>query len=61
MLTEKDLIKMAMEEIQEEPHTPARKVVDAVTTGAKATVGAIGAGIAGIQSLDNKAPVRTIQ
>jgi len=64
MLTEQDLMKMCktsnMPEIQEEEHTPIRKVYDATLNGAKTGIGAIGAGVAGIASLDRKAPVKII-
>lgn len=64
MLQPEDLIKMATSEMAIDPRNekkPVRKVYDAVIDGAKASLGAVGAGLAGIQSLDNKSPIRTIQ
>ena len=62
MLQPNDLIKLAMgeEPVQEEQHSTARKVHDAVVTGATAAVGAVPAAIAGINSLDNTAKPKVI-
>ena len=61
MLKPEDLIKMAMEEPGEiEEKKPLRKAVDAATNVGGALVGAIGAGVQGIKSLDNKGPVKQI-
>jgi hypothetical protein len=63
MLNETDLLKMATEEIVEDERnkkTPIRNAYDAVTNGAKAVGGGIVAGIGGIASLENPAPIKTI-
>ena len=62
MLTQESLIKMALD-LQpnlEEEHSPARKVVDAVTNGAMAAGGAVAAGLNSIKSIDNPGPVKQI-
>ena len=54
----------AAEEIIADPanvKSPVRKVYDTVANGAAVAAGAIGAGIAGIQSMDNKSPVKKIE
>jgi hypothetical protein len=70
MLTQDDLIKLAMNtkiaievvpsEEEGDRRSKARKIYDAITNGAVMAGGAVTSGIAGINSLDNVAPVKTI-
>lgn len=72
LLTEQDLIKLAMEpaipitpQIQTtseptDPRTPTRKVYDAMVNGVAMAGGGVSSAIAGLNSLDKSAPVRHI-
>jgi hypothetical protein len=63
MIDINDLIKMAMEpepEKLEEQHSPTRKVYDAVSNSATVLGSGVVAGIASLNSLDQKAPPKTI-
>ena len=65
-----DLIKMAMQPAlpvkpepvmeNQDPRSPTRKVYDTITHGAAAAGGALVSGVAGLNSLDIKGPVKTI-
>lgn len=64
MITIDEILKVAIEPVQteanEEHTTPVRKAYDAVINGAQTAGGALVAGVAGLNSLDRRTPMKTI-